>query len=80
MGRVHVGCAPLAQGGHVIEKRREQRVAPHRGWITHEREVTGCKAILDACRGWRPAWTAYALATAYPETAHTMQPTASPSK
>lgn len=39
-----------------------------------EREVSGCKAILDACRGWRPAWTAYALATAYHETAHTMQP------
>lgn len=39
-----------------------------------EREVSGCKAILDACIGWRPAWTAYALATAYHETAHTMQP------
>lgn len=39
-----------------------------------QEEVTGCGAILDACEGWPIAWTAYALATAYHETAGTMQP------
>lgn len=39
-----------------------------------ENEVTGCQAILEACAGFPVAWTAYALATAYHETAHTMQP------
>jgi hypothetical protein len=39
-------------------------------------EVEGCQAILNACRaaGWGTAWTAYALATAYHETAGTMRP------
>jgi hypothetical protein len=37
-------------------------------------EVTGCTAILEATKGWPACWTAYALATAYHETAHTMQP------
>lgn len=37
-------------------------------------EVCGCNAILTACQGWPTSWTAYALATAYHETAHTMQP------
>lgn len=37
-------------------------------------EVTGCERILDAMLGAPLAWTAYALATAYHETAHTMQP------
>lgn len=41
-----------------------------------ENEVTGCQAIIGACRaaGWGAAWTAYALATTYHETAGTMQP------
>lgn len=39
-----------------------------------ESEVQGCKAIIEACAGWPVAWTAYALATAYHETAGTMQP------
>lgn len=41
-----------------------------------ESEVTGCGAILDACAaaGWPIAWTAYGLATAFHETAATMQP------
>lgn len=39
-----------------------------------ESEVEGCNAILAACRGWPISWTAYALATAYHETAHSMQP------
>lgn len=37
-------------------------------------EVTGVNAILTATKGWPTSWTAYALATAYHETAHTMQP------
>lgn len=37
-------------------------------------QVAGVNAILAACEGWRLTWTAYALATAYHETAYTMQP------
>jgi putative chitinase len=37
-------------------------------------EVDGCNVILASCAGWPLSWTAYALATAYHETAHTMQP------
>jgi putative chitinase len=37
-------------------------------------EVDGCNAILKAMEGAPLAWTAYALATAYHETASTMQP------
>jgi len=37
-------------------------------------EVSGCEAILDAMAGTPRSWCAYALATAYHETAHTMQP------
>lgn len=39
-----------------------------------EAETDGCNAILKACAGWPLSWTAYALATAFHETAHTMQP------
>lgn len=45
------------------------------GPVLSEAEVNGCNAILDACEGRFPlSWTAYALATAYHETAATMQP------
>jgi len=37
-------------------------------------EVDGCNAILDAMDGEPVAFTAYAFATAYKETAHSMQP------
>lgn len=37
-------------------------------------EVSGANAILEAMDGLPIAWTAYALATAWHETAHTMQP------
>lgn len=37
-------------------------------------EVSGLSAILTAMQGAPLAWTAYALATAYLETGHTMQP------
>jgi hypothetical protein len=37
-------------------------------------EVSGASFILDAMAGTPIAWTAYALATAWHETAHTMQP------
>ena len=41
-----------------------------------ESEVQGCNALLAALGGasWPLSWTAYGLATAYHETAHTMQP------
>lgn len=41
-----------------------------------QNEVTGCLAICTACAEarWPISWTAYALATAYHETAGTMQP------
>lgn len=37
-------------------------------------EVSGANAILTACMGLPVAWVAYALATAFHETAHTLQP------
>lgn len=37
-------------------------------------EVDGCEAILAAMAGTPASWCAYALSTAYHETAHTMQP------
>lgn len=39
-------------------------------------EFSGCDAIIKACAlaNWPVSFTAYALATAYHETAHTMQP------
>lgn len=37
-------------------------------------EVDGCNAVLNAMEGAPISWTAYALATAYHETASTMQP------
>lgn len=37
-------------------------------------EVDGCTVLLAACAAWPLSWTAYGLATAYHETAHTMQP------
>lgn len=37
-------------------------------------EVSGCNAIIDAMQGLPLSYTAYALATAYKETARTMQP------
>lgn len=37
-------------------------------------EVSGTTAILEAMAGLPTSWTAYALGTAYHETAHTMQP------
>jgi len=46
------------------------------GPVLTEGEVSGCNVILAACgaQGWPIADTAYALATAYHETAGTMQP------
>jgi len=44
------------------------------GPVLSKDEVSGCEAILAACLGWPASWTAYALATAYHETAGTMQP------
>jgi len=51
------------------------RAAKLLGESLSEAEVQGCNAILTACAGIYPAsWTAYALATAWLETAGTMQP------
>lgn len=46
------------------------------GATLEQSEVDGLNAILAACGadGWGPKWTAYALGTAYHETAGTMQP------
>lgn len=46
------------------------------GSSVEQSEVDGLNTILKACGddGWGPKWTAYALATAYHETAATMQP------
>lgn len=37
-------------------------------------EVDGCNSLLSATVGWPKDWRAYALATAFHETAHTLQP------
>ena len=39
-----------------------------------QKQVDGCEAILAACAGLRLPFVAYILATAYHETAYTMQP------
>lgn len=46
------------------------------GPVFSNTELAGCEAILKDCgnAGWPISWTAYALATAYHETAGTMQP------
>jgi len=44
------------------------------GPVLAQTEVDGCNAILDAMEGLPLSYTAYALATAYRETATTMQP------
>lgn len=45
------------------------------GRMTADQWAGARKIALDGeRRGWRPSWTAYMLATAYHETAHTMQP------
>ena len=44
------------------------------GFTLSPDEVSGCEAIMDAMAGLPRSWCAYALATAYHETAHTMQP------
>jgi putative chitinase len=46
------------------------------GPVISEPEFNGCDTILKACAGarWPISFAAYALATAYHETSHTMQP------
>lgn len=51
------------------------RAAAILGPVITESEAAGCVAILNACAGKFPtSWAAYALGTAYHETAGTMQP------
>lgn len=49
------------------------RRAPFGGRLT-QAQVDGCKALLRAFEGMSPRWQAYALATAFHETAGTMKP------
>lgn len=44
------------------------------GPVLSQSEVMGLNAILGACEKWSISWTAYALGTAYLETAGTMLP------
>lgn len=46
------------------------------GPVLTQNEIAGCEAIIDGARvaGWSAADLAYGLATAWHETAHTMQP------
>ena len=52
------------------------RARPMMGPVLSADEVDGCNRLLSAAggAGWGVAWTAYALATAWHETAHSMQP------
>lgn len=62
--------APFNETAFFIALRSSKPLGP----TLTQGEVEGCKAILGACEGWGAAWTAYALATAFHETAGTMQP------
>lgn len=44
------------------------------GATLEQSEVDGLNVLLQACDLWPISWAAYALATAWHETAHTMQP------
>jgi len=50
--------------------------APLFGGALSRSQVAGCEALLAAVAGWDLRWQAYALATAYGETARTMRPIA----
>lgn len=52
-------------------RRRESGVF---GTSLSQSQVDGCEALLDAMQGLPVSYAAYLLATAYHETAHTMQP------
>jgi len=52
------------------------RVGKLLGPVLDQSEVDGCEAVLDAMDDLPASWVAYALATAYHETAHTMRPIA----
>lgn len=68
-----VVCHGLADAAPFFDHMRSTRIL---GPTLTASEVQGCEAILKACAeaGWSVSWTAYALATAYHETASTMQP------
>lgn len=59
----------MTDAGFFAAVRRE----PFGGRMTQD-QVDGCQAILTAMAGCKASWTAYALATAYHETAFKMQP------
>jgi putative chitinase len=60
----------LANPGAFFDALRSGLLGP----VLSAQEVDGCNAILKAMEGSPLTWTAYALATAYHETASTMQP------
>lgn len=66
------GTAGLSDPAAFFEVLRHSQVL---GPDLTDGEVSGCNAILAACAGKMPtSWAAYALATAFLETAGTMQP------
>ncbi len=69
-----VSITPADHHGNLARFFDAMRAGRLLGPTLSEKEVQGCKAIIEACAGWPAAWTAYALATAYHETAGTMQP------
>ena len=60
----------LMRPAKFFEALRKGRLGP----TLSQEEVDGCNAILDACADLPLAYVAYALATAFHETAHTMEP------
>lgn len=60
----------LAPAAFYDALRKTQVVGP----TLSQEEVDGCEVILAACHGLHLSFTAYILATAWHETAHTLQP------
>jgi len=77
--RLGLGVAPLSNrlGDGMINRNEffpRVREAVFRSWMTQP-QVDGLNALIDACPdSWDGRWLAYALATAFHETAGTMQP------
>lgn len=60
----------LAKPAHFFDALRHGLLGP----TLSQGEVDGLNALLTALAGWPLAWAAYGFATAYHETAHTLQP------
>lgn len=72
------GIVPVEPPSHGLSNApaffAELRKSEAMGPTLSAEEVSGCEAILTACKSWRLSWAAYGLATAHLETAGTMQP------